>query len=52
MAINTPRGHFVKLASTHEVLAVVCRAEPSAANVSAPLEPQNDDEDVKVIHMS
>ena len=49
MAINVPRGHFVKLASRSEVLAMVCRAGHSAAN--APTESQSDDEDVRVIHV-
>ena len=45
MAINAPRGHFVKLASTHEVLVMVCRAGHSAVNANAT--PQGDDEDVR-----
>ena len=49
MAINAPRGHFVKLASTHEVLVMVCRAGRSAVNAHAT--PQSDDEDVRVIHV-
>ena len=49
MAINAPRGHFVKLASTHEVLVMVCRAGHSAVNANAT--PQSDDEDVRVIHV-
>ena len=52
MAINVPRGHFVKLASRSEVLAMVCaggdegrrgRATPGVSNEDA--------EDVRVIHV-
>jgi hypothetical protein len=49
MAINVPRGHFVKLASTHEVLAMARRAGHSDANANAT--PRSDDEDVRVIHV-
>ena len=49
MAINAPRGHFVKLASTHEVLVMVCRAGHSAVNANAT--PQGDDEDVRITHV-
>ena len=47
MAINAP--HFVKLASTHEVLVMVCRAGHSAVNANAT--PQSDDEDVRITHL-
>ena len=47
MAINAP--NFVKLASTHEVLVMVCRAGHSAVNANAT--PQGDDEDVRITHV-
>ena len=47
MAINAP--NFVKLASTHEVLVMVCRAGHSAVNANAT--PQGDDEDVRITYV-
>ena len=46
MAINAPRGHVVKLASTHEDLVMVCRAGHNAVNATAT--PHGDDEDVRI----